>query len=115
MMKGVLSSWFVEVFQSHYMLRLLMQHQLKLIKTNNHSLARSKWYDWKYSWITNLLAWGDNTINDLVKVCVCVFVFMFKNHIYAVARIKRSFVSLLLGLKTYYQNYIKSRDNFRGY
>src|SRR5882762_4040872 len=46
----------------------LSQHQLKLIKANNHATARSQWYDWRLQWVEQLYAIADQGFSELEQV-----------------------------------------------
>ncbi|KAI0004111.1 Spc7 kinetochore protein-domain-containing protein [Russula compacta] len=39
--------------------------QLKLIKANNHAMARSQWYDWRLQWVEQLYAIADQGFGEL--------------------------------------------------
>lgn len=49
------------------------QHQLKLIKANNHATAKSQWYDWKYGWVEGLYETANNCYSQLESVSHCFF------------------------------------------
>ncbi|KAG1834429.1 Spc7 kinetochore protein-domain-containing protein, partial [Suillus variegatus] len=40
-------------------------HQLKLIKVNKHTQAKSEWYDWKMQWVEQLYEKADQGFRDL--------------------------------------------------
>jgi hypothetical protein len=49
-------------------LMFLPQQQLKLIKANNHAMARSQWYDWRLQWVEQLHDIADQGFEELQQV-----------------------------------------------
>lgn len=46
----------------------MIQHQLRLIRTNSRELGKSDWYGWKSKWIDGLLAAAEKTFMSLTSV-----------------------------------------------
>lgn len=46
----------------------MLQHQLKLIKSNNIDSAKSQWYDWKSSWVAQLQESSEGAFAELENV-----------------------------------------------